>query len=104
MVQHAGVKLQQLLWTTKTATLGTTDGRRGVQGRPLLARLGRRTVLILDVPYVHQLLEAYVSKLFALSYGVASVDVHGTDPSDHFVHCFTHRYATARGMTTCAFV
>ena len=62
-----------------------------MQGRPLWARLGRRTVLILDVPYVHQLLEAYVSKLFSLSYGVASVDVHGADPADHFVHCFTHR-------------
>ena len=62
-----------------------------LQGRPLLARLGRRTVLVLDVPYVHQLLEAYVSKLFSLSYGVASVDVHGADPADQFVHCFTHR-------------
>ena len=61
------------------------------QGRPLLARLGRRTVLILDMPYVHQLLEAYVSKLFALSYGAASLDVHGADPTDHFVHSFTHR-------------
>ncbi len=65
----------------------------GVQGRPLLARLGRRTVLILDIPYVHQLLEAYVSKLLALSYAVASVDVHSADPTDHFVHCFTHRRA-----------
>ena len=62
-----------------------------MQGRPLLARLGRRTVLILDMPYVHQLLEAYVSKLFALSYGAASVDVHGADPTDTFVHSFTHR-------------
>ena len=62
-----------------------------MQGRPLWARLGRRTVLILDVPYIHQLLEAYVSKLFSLSFGVASVDVHGADPADHFVHCFTHR-------------
>ena len=50
-----------------------------MQRRPLLARLGRRTVLILGIPYVHQLLEAYVSKLFSLSYGVASVDVHGAD-------------------------
>ncbi|KAL0022982.1 hypothetical protein WJX79_001567 [Trebouxia sp. C0005] len=69
---------------------------RILQGRPLLARLGRRTVLILDVPYVHQLLEAYVSKLLALSYGVASVDVHSADPTDHFVHCFTHR--VVRGL------
>ncbi|KAL0031273.1 hypothetical protein WJX77_012514 [Trebouxia sp. C0004] len=69
---------------------------RILQGRPLLARLGRRTVLILDIPYVHQLLEAYVTKLLALSYGVASVDVHSADPTDHFVHCFTHR--VVRGL------
>ena len=50
-------------------------------------------MLILDAPFVHQLLEAYVSKLLALSYGVASVDVHSADPTDHFVHCFTHRRA-----------
>ena len=71
-----------------------------MQGRPLLARLGRRTLVIVDVPYVHQLLEAYVSKLFALSYSIASLDVHGTDPLNHFVHCFTHRYQTA--VTFCA--
>ncbi|KAL0052460.1 hypothetical protein WJX82_002586 [Trebouxia sp. C0006] len=69
---------------------------RILQGRSLLARLGRRTVLILDIPYVHQLLEAYVSKLLALSYAVASVDVHSADPTDHFVHCFTHR--VVRGL------
>ncbi|KAA6424459.1 MAG: hypothetical protein FRX49_05671 [Trebouxia sp. A1-2] len=74
---------------------------RILQGRPLLARLGRRTVLILDVPYVHQLLEAYVSKLLALSYGVASVDVHSADPTDHFVLCFTHRQAKAIRSLGC---
>ena len=74
-----------------------------VQRRPLLARLGRRTVLILDLPYVHQLLEAYLSKLFALSYGVASVDVHGADPADHFVHCFTHRSAARIPYYACLF-
>ncbi len=72
---------------------GQWPTRLGMQGRTLLARVGRRTVLILDVPYVHHLLEAYVAKLFSLSYGCASVDVHGADPADHFVHCFTHRCA-----------
>ena len=70
-----------------------------MQGRKLLARLGRRTVLVLDVAYVHQLLEAYVSKLFSLSYGCATIDVHGAEPSDHFLHCFTHRYTE---QTSCA--
>ena len=64
---------------------------RLVQGRELLARLGKRTLVIADVPYVHQLLEAYVSKLFALSYSIASIDVHGANAVDHLVHRFTHR-------------
>ena len=62
-----------------------------LQRRSIWARLGRRTLVIVDLPYVHQLLEAYVSKKFALSYSIASLDVHGTDPLDHFVHSFTHR-------------
>ena len=70
---------------------------RAVQGRPVLARIkGRRTLVIADVPYVHQLLEMYVSKLFSLSFAVASVDVHGANGNDHFVHRFTHR--VARGV------
>jgi hypothetical protein len=64
---------------------------RLAQGRDLLARLGKRTLVIADVPYVHQLLEAYVSKLFALSYSIASIDVHGANAVDHLVHRFTHR-------------
>ena len=64
---------------------------RIVQRRELLARLGKRTLVIGDVPYVHQLLEAYVSKLFSLSYSIASLDVHGANAIDHLVHRFTHR-------------
>eukprot|EP00897_Mesotaenium_endlicherianum_P003173 jgi/Mesen1/2884/ME000175S02040 len=64
---------------------------RLLQGRQLWARLGKRTLVIADVPYVHQLLEVYVSKMFALSYSIASIDVHGANPIDHFVHRFTHR-------------
>ncbi|CAM9720616.1 unnamed protein product [Phaeothamnion confervicola] len=40
-----------------------------------------------------QLLENFVSKCYALSYGFQSIDVHGTSPNDHFVHRFTHRVA-----------
>jgi hypothetical protein len=40
---------------------------------------------------VHQLLKVYVSKLFSLSYGIASLDVHGANPQDHMLHHFGHR-------------
>lgn len=68
-----------------------TLGLRFVQGRSLFARTGKRTLVIGDVPWVHQLLEAYVSKLFALSYGIASVEVHGANSQDHMLHTFGHR-------------
>ena len=52
---------------------------RKLQSRPCFARIkGRRTLVIADVPMVHQLVEVYVSKLFALSYAIAGLDVHGT--------------------------
>jgi hypothetical protein len=70
---------------------------RLLQGRPVLARIkGKRSLVIADVPFVHQLLEIYVSKLFSLSYGIAGIEVHGANPADHFVHRFTHR--VARGV------
>jgi hypothetical protein len=68
-----------------------TLGLRYVQGRPLLARTGKRTLVIGDVPWIHQLLKVYVSKLFSLSYGIASLDVHGANPQDHMLHHFGHR-------------
>ena len=64
---------------------------RVVQRRQLLARLGKRTLVVADVPYVHQLVENYVSKLFSLSYSIASLEVHGANAIDHLVHRFTHR-------------
>jgi len=36
--------------------------------------------VIADVPCVHQVLEEFVSKMFALSFWIASVDVHGAQP------------------------
>jgi hypothetical protein len=68
-----------------------TLGLRYIQGRPLLARTGKRTLVIGDVPWVHQLLKVYISKLFSLSYGIASLDVHGANPQDHMLHHFGHR-------------
>jgi hypothetical protein len=64
---------------------------RYVQGRELLARIGKRSLVIGDVPWVNQLLKNYVSKLFSLSYGIASLDVHGANPEDDLLHDFGHR-------------
>jgi len=69
---------------------------RLLQRRQLLARMGKRTIVIGDVPLVNQVIESYVSKLFALSYGIASVEVHGGNSLDHLVHRFTHR--VSRGV------
>jgi hypothetical protein len=68
-----------------------TLGLRYFQRRQLLGRTGKRTLVIGDVPWVHQLLESYVSKLFSLSYGIASLDVHSANSQDHMLHRFGHR-------------
>lgn len=66
-------------------------GLRYFQQRPISARTGNRTLVIGDAPWVHRLLQAYVSKLFSLSYGIASLNVHSGDPKDHMLHHFGHR-------------
>lgn len=68
-----------------------TLGLRYFQGRQLLARIGKRTLVIGDVFWINQLLKSYVSKLFSLSYGITSLEVHGADPKDHLLHDFAHR-------------
>jgi hypothetical protein len=64
---------------------------RWLYGRPLWARMGKRTLVIVDNPTVHQLTENFVSKLFSQAYSFCTVDVHGASGLDHFVHRFTHR-------------
>ena len=64
---------------------------RYCQGRQLLARTGKRTLIIGDVSWVNQLLQAYVSKLFSLSYGIATIEVHSANPQDNLIHIFGHR-------------
>ncbi len=66
-------------------------GLRWLQGRPLLARTGKRTLVLGDTPWVSSTLENYVSKLFSLSYGIATLEVHRADPQDDLVHRFAHR-------------
>lgn len=68
-----------------------TLGIRYYQGRQLLARIGKRTLVIGDVTWVNQLLQAYVSKLFSLSYGIATIEVHSANPQNHLLHTFGHR-------------
>jgi hypothetical protein len=68
-----------------------TVALRLAQGRPLLARTGRRTVVIGEAEGVHQLLVNYLSKLFALSFGITAIDVQGADPRDHLLHTQAHR-------------
>jgi hypothetical protein len=70
-----------------------TLGLRLIQKRQLFARTGKRTLVLGDMPWVHQLLKIYVSKLFSLSYGITSLEVHGSNPQDHLLHNFGHRVA-----------
>jgi hypothetical protein len=46
-------------------------------------RVAGRTLLIGDVPWVAQCTEAFVSKLFALSYSIADLQVWSANPQDH---------------------
>ena len=69
----------------------TTVVLRLLQGRPLLHRVAGRSVLIGDVPWVSQAAEAFASKLFALSYSIASCSFAAANPADHLVHRHTHR-------------
>ena len=64
---------------------------RYFQDRQLFARMGKRTLIIGDVSWVNQLLQAYVSKLFSLSYGIATMEVHSANPQNHLLHAFGHR-------------
>lgn len=69
----------------------TTVLLRLVQRRPWLHRVSGRSVLVADVPWVGQAAEAFLSKLFALSYSVAGLSVYSANPHDHLVHRHTHR-------------
>lgn len=64
---------------------------RLLQGRPWHHRVAGRSLVIGDVPWVAQSLEAFLSKLFALSYSIASLNVLSGNPTDHLVHRHTHR-------------
>ncbi|MBF0490838.1 MAG: hypothetical protein HQL15_09560, partial [Candidatus Omnitrophica bacterium] len=69
----------------------TTVLYRSWTHRPRWARLGAPTMAIGDSPAVHQITEAYVSKLGANAPGSMGMDVHGGNPQDHFGARFAHR-------------
>ncbi|CAM9512529.1 unnamed protein product [Chrysoparadoxa australica] len=71
--------------------LGLTKVIRILQGRQRLARMGKRNVIICDTPMVAKLLEAFLSKLNALSYSVSSIEVYAAKGPDDLMHSFTHR-------------
>ena len=64
---------------------------RCCQGRQILARTGKRTLVIGDITWIDRLLQAYVSKLFSLSYGIATIEVHSANPQNNLLHSFGHR-------------
>jgi hypothetical protein len=58
---------------------------RAVQGRPLLHRQGIRELLIADSGYVHRVVWLFARRLFASSYGFASVKAYSADAQDELV-------------------
>lgn len=64
---------------------------RIVQRRALRHRMVGRTVVIADCPWVSQAADAFLSKIFAVSYSIAGLNVLSGNPADHFVHRHTHR-------------
>jgi len=64
---------------------------RVIQRRAIRHRMVGRTVVIADIPWVAQAAEAFLSKIFAVSYSIAGLNVLSGNPADHFVHRHTHR-------------
>ena len=69
----------------------TTVLIRLLQRRPWLHRVAGRSLVVCDVPYVAQTLEAFASKLFALTYSITALSVYSGNAIDHMVHRHTHR-------------
>ena len=69
----------------------TTVLIRLLQRRPWLHRVAGRSLVVCDVPYVAQTLEAFASKLFALTYSITALNVYSGNAIDHMVHRHTHR-------------
>lgn len=65
--------------------------------REMQHRFGKRTILVADSsPWVGKCTEAFVARLFSLSYGFSCPDVQWGDPLDDLIHRFGHR--AVRGL------
>jgi hypothetical protein len=64
---------------------------RALTGRRFLHRMTGRAVVVGDIPWVAQCVEAYLSKIFACAYSASSIAVYSGNPTDHLVHRMTHR-------------
>lgn len=69
----------------------TTLVYRSWTHRPRWARMGAPSMVIGDSPTVHQITEAYISKLGALAPASMVMNVHGGNPEDHFGARYAHR-------------
>ncbi len=69
----------------------TTLIYRTFTGRPRWARMGPPSMVIGDLPFVHQISTAFVSKMGARAPGSMTMNVHGGNPEDHLGARFTHR-------------
>ncbi len=63
---------------------------RFVMGRMIMARLGARKLFIADIPHVANPVAMFITKLFALSFGSASVIVKAENPRTDFVSMLAH--------------
>jgi len=63
---------------------------RKCTGKRLFIRYTARAVVILDCTVNYKLLRAYISKLRALCFRMQAFSVFGQNPTDHFVHEYTH--------------
>jgi hypothetical protein len=73
-----------------------------VQGRHWLHRLGARSVVVGDVPWVAQAVEQFASKLFARGYSISSIYVWSANPADQLVRIERERDASvsnSHGLT-----
>ena len=73
-----------------------TWGDRWRCHRALSARMGKRSIVIVDQPVVHQMLQNFVSKLYSQAYSFVTPEVQSACGQDDFVHVFTHR--VVRGL------
>ncbi len=69
----------------------TTGIYRSFTKRPRWARMGRPTMVIGDLPVLHQTSEQFVTKSTSYALGNMTPEVHGANAEDHFAARLAHR-------------